>query len=54
MPKKKPTKGRQISLWCSDAEAAKFNRAAKKAGKVAGAKISRSMWLLRMANEAAK
>lgn len=50
----KKKKGRQISFWCSEAEAEKFNRAAKKASKKAGVKISRSLWLLRLANEAAK
>jgi hypothetical protein len=38
---------RQISFWGSDAEATQYNKAAKKA------KMSRSKWLRKVANEAA-
>ena len=52
--KQKKKKGRQISFWCSPAEARKFTQAAKRASKAAETKISRSAWLHQLANEAAK
>jgi hypothetical protein len=46
---RKPVPGcRQISFWGNEREASSYKKAAKKAG------VSRSKWLRRVANEAAK